>query len=94
MRIRTLLYRLLSVMTLLAVLLSLSPAPSLLAYVEEGLANTKADTSAPAAVVNLVASTGTSPGTVELSWVAPGDDATAGTASAASASKCAKSRDW
>jgi formylglycine-generating enzyme required for sulfatase activity len=41
-----------------------------------------ADTTAPAAVTNLVATTGTSPGTVELTWIAPGDDATAGTASA------------
>jgi formylglycine-generating enzyme required for sulfatase activity len=41
-----------------------------------------ADTSAPAAVTNLVATTGTASGTVELSWIAPGDDANVGTASA------------
>ena len=40
-----------------------------------------ADTVSPSPVTSLVASTGASPGTVELSWIAPGDDATAGTAS-------------
>lgn len=80
-------HRFLSLVTLLVLLLSLSPSPSLLARQEPqpatagGLMGPTADTSAPATVTNLVASTGISPGTVELSWIAPGDDATAGTAS-------------
>jgi len=41
---------------------------------------TTADTISPSAVVNLTATTGNSPGTVNLSWIAPGDDATTGTA--------------
>jgi formylglycine-generating enzyme required for sulfatase activity len=41
-----------------------------------------ADTVSPSVVANLSASTGTSAGTVDLSWIAPGDDGTAGTASA------------
>jgi hypothetical protein len=81
-------YRFLTVVTLLALLLPLSPSPSLLAHQEplpstaERLVGPAADTSAPAAVANLVAATGATAGTVDLSWIAPGDDATAGTASA------------
>ncbi|CAG0996393.1 Formylglycine-generating enzyme [Anaerolineae bacterium] len=45
-------------------------------------ASITADTIAPSAVVNLSAVTGNLPGTVDLSWIAPGDDATTGTASA------------
>jgi hypothetical protein len=40
------------------------------------------DIDPPAVVVDLVASTGPSAGTVDLSWTAPGDDASIGTASA------------
>ena len=86
MKTYSLSYRVLSVVILLAVLLPLSPAPSLMARraplssAEERPMGPAADTSAPAAVTNLVASTGATSGTVELSWVAPGDDATAGTA--------------
>ena len=86
MRTRTLPF--LTVVTLLALLLPLSPAPSLLARqeplpsIEERLMGPTADTSAPATVANLVADTGTAAGTVDLSWIAPGDDATTGTASA------------
>ena len=88
MKTRTLSHRFLSIVTLLTLLLPLSPAPSLLARQSPppsntaGLVDAAADTCSPSAVVNLVASAGASPGTVELSWVAPGDDATAGTASA------------
>jgi formylglycine-generating enzyme required for sulfatase activity len=46
-----------------------------------GAAPIMADIEAPSPVIDLSASTGASPGTVELSWVAPGDDATTGTAS-------------
>jgi hypothetical protein len=41
---------------------------------------TTADTIPPSAVVTLTATTGNSPGTVNLTWIAPGDDATTGTA--------------
>jgi len=109
-------YRLLTVMMLLALILPLSPSPSLLAKqepqalppilsdtisanwvrsdvsslgrhtgtsVEKPRVEARAsDTSSPAAITNLSASTSTFPGSVELSWSAPGDDATAGTASA------------
>ena len=86
MRTRFVFHRLLSTVTLLALLLPLSLAPSLMVRqgsspsAEERLVSPAADTSAPAAITNLVASTGVAPGTVELSWVAPGDDATIGTA--------------
>ncbi|MBN1313917.1 MAG: hypothetical protein JXA42_00545, partial [Anaerolineales bacterium] len=39
------------------------------------------DTEPPSAIPNLVADTGSLAGTVELSWTAPGDDGSAGTAS-------------
>lgn len=87
MKTSILFHRFSSVVTLLALLLSLSPAPSLLArqiplsFTEERLVSPAADTSAPAATVNLVAATGSAAGTVELSWIASGDDATTGTAS-------------
>ncbi len=87
MKPRILFYRLLSIVTLLALLLPLSPASILLARQElllspeGGLRGPAADTSAPSAVVNLVASAGAASGTVELNWISPGDDATAGTAS-------------
>ncbi len=38
------------------------------------------DIAPPAVVINLDASTGASPGTVDLSWIAPGDDGTEGAA--------------
>lgn len=88
MKTHTLFHRFLSMVTLLALFLPLSPAPSLLAHqkplpsTEERLTGPTADTSAPAPVANLVASTSTASGTVDLSWIAPGDDATTGTASA------------
>ena len=91
MRTCTSSYRFLTLVTLLALLLPLSPSPPLLAQREPSTSpvtvrsnwmDTTADTSAPAAVTNLVAGTGTVAGTVELSWTAPGDDATTGTASA------------
>jgi formylglycine-generating enzyme required for sulfatase activity len=44
--------------------------------------NATADTSAPSPVTNLVAATGATAGTVDLSWIAPGDDGSTGTASA------------
>lgn len=111
MKPHALFYRMLTALTLLGLILPLSPSSSLLAQREPpptpttilprwaefdgptpgGQANVSsslnarvapaADTSAPAPVTNLVASTGASPGAVELSWIAPGDDATAGTAS-------------
>ncbi len=43
---------------------------------------TTADTIPPAVVVDLQASTGASPGTVDLSWIAPGDDGADGSATA------------
>lgn len=88
MKTHTLFHRFLPMVTLLALLLPLSPAPSLLARqkplpsTEERLTGPTADTSAPAAVANLAAGTGATAGTVDLSWIAPGDDATTGTASA------------
>jgi hypothetical protein len=39
------------------------------------------DTTAPAAITDLVAVTGTDTGTIQLSWTAPGDDEDSGTAS-------------
>jgi formylglycine-generating enzyme required for sulfatase activity len=100
MKNRTLFYRTLTALTLLALLLPLSPSSSLSAQQgnqhtpvapevsvpldEPTTANpmdSAADTVSPSPITNLVAETGASPGTVELSWVAPGDDATAGTAS-------------
>ena len=47
-----------------------------------GRADLSASTEPPAPVTNLFAGTGTSPGKVDLSGVAPGDDGTTGTASA------------
>jgi hypothetical protein len=78
------LHCLLAVLTLLALLLPMSPSPSLLAQkeVEASPASATADTEAPAPVINVTASTGTAPGTVDLNWIAPGDDGTTGTASA------------
>ena len=38
------------------------------------------DTQSPAVIANLVANTGTLPGTTDLSWIAPGDDGSTGTA--------------
>lgn len=88
MKTRTSFNHFLSLVTLLALLLPLSPTPSLLAHqeprpsTEERLMGPTADTFAPAPVANLVAGTSTASGTVDLSWIAPGDDATTGTASA------------
>ncbi len=45
-------------------------------------ATAAADTIPPAVVVDLQASTGALPGTVDLSWIAPGDDGTDGAAAA------------
>ena len=39
------------------------------------------DTTAPAAIVDLAAATGTATGSIDLAWTAPGDDANVGTAS-------------
>lgn len=82
MKTHTLSYYFLTLTTLLALLLPLSPWQSLLARQGSLTSSTEMLVgSAPAAVVNLVASTGTAAGTVDLSWTAPGDDATTGTAS-------------
>lgn len=70
---RTVGYRLVSLIVLVGMLLSL-PA--------QGRASVMADTVAPAAVVTLSASPGTSPGSVDLYWIAPGDDEMMGTAAA------------
>jgi hypothetical protein len=72
------------VLTLLALLGSLAPSPSLMAQKESQGSPSSAteDTMAPAPVTNLTASTGGSSGTVDLSWIAPGDDGTTGTAAA------------
>ncbi|MCX7926584.1 MAG: putative Ig domain-containing protein, partial [Candidatus Omnitrophica bacterium] len=59
-------------------------------YIWEYLGNTMpsdiyggaTDTTPPAAITNLSATTGSTRGTVNLSWTAPGDDANTGTASA------------
>ena len=51
------------------------------ATVAEKQVSATADTVPPSVVANLSAVTGNSPGTVDLSWIAPGDDATTGTAS-------------
>ncbi len=71
MRNSNLSYRFLGVATLLALLLLLGPGSSSMA---------QTDTSAPSVVSNLVAGAGTAAGEVDLSWNAPGDDGTAGTA--------------
>jgi GH25 family lysozyme M1 (1,4-beta-N-acetylmuramidase) len=42
---------------------------------------TPPDTTAPAAIVDLAAATGTATGSIDLAWTAPGDDANVGTAS-------------
>jgi hypothetical protein len=42
---------------------------------------TPPDTTAPAAIVDLAAVTGTATGSIDLAWTAPGDDANVGTAS-------------
>ena len=47
-----------------------------------GNMDSMADTDAPAVITALFAIAGSSAGTVDLSWIAPGDDATTGTASA------------
>jgi len=86
MRTRTSFHRVLSAVMVFALLLPLSPAPSSMAQrphptsAGEGPVSAALDESAPAPVTNLVAATGAAPGTVELSWTAPGDDATTGTA--------------
>jgi formylglycine-generating enzyme required for sulfatase activity len=73
MKTRNLLYRVVTLVALLALLLPLLPVLSSMA---------QTDTDPPSVVANLVASAGATAGTVDLSWIAPGDDATAGTASA------------
>jgi formylglycine-generating enzyme required for sulfatase activity len=60
---------------LVALILPLLSTPVLRARAPES------DTVAPSAVANLTAASGTSPGTVDLTWIAPDDDGTAGTAS-------------
>jgi hypothetical protein len=65
----------LSVVALLALLLPLLSTPVLQARAPES------DSVAPSAVTNLTAGTGTSSGTVDLTWIAPGDDGSVGTAS-------------
>jgi hypothetical protein len=80
-------HRCLSFIVLLALLLPLAPVSSLMAhrgalpFTAQALETITADTVAPAAVLNLVAEPGPAPGSVVLSWIAPGDDATTGTAS-------------
>ena len=68
------LYHSLALVPLLAILLSIS-----LGAFRPALA---ADTTPPAPVGDLVATTGAAPGTVDLSWTAPGGDGATGTASA------------
>jgi formylglycine-generating enzyme required for sulfatase activity len=67
------LYACLAGLALLTILLPMSPGMS-----QPALA---ADTVPPAPVTDLVATTGIAPGTVDLSWTAPGNDGTTGTAS-------------
>ena len=75
-------------LSLLALFLSLLPAPSLGSSDFGGRVDAHApsapaeDTEPPAPVTSLVAEAGLSPGTVELSWIAPGDDGATGTATA------------
>jgi hypothetical protein len=73
MKETSLLRRILASLPLLALLsiLSLMGGPSSMA---------QSDAVAPSVVTNLVAAAGSTAGTVELNWNAPGDDATAGTA--------------
>jgi formylglycine-generating enzyme required for sulfatase activity len=67
-----------TILVLLGLLLpSLSAAPPGL-----GQAPTSDDATPPAPVTSLSAHTGAWPGSVELSWIAPGDDGTTGTATA------------
>ena len=71
-------HRRLAAMALFALLLPLSPFPG----TEARAASTTTDIIPPAVVISLEASAGTSPGTVALSWIAPGDDGADGTATA------------
>jgi formylglycine-generating enzyme required for sulfatase activity len=70
---RTCIFRLLSILMVLTLLLPVPPLQPLQA---------QTDAVPPSAIANLVAETGASSGSVNLSWIAPGDDATAGVASA------------
>lgn len=67
-------YRLLAVVALFGLVLALFPTPS-----AQGRMRISDDTSPPAPVANLTANAGMSPGTVDLYWIAPGDDGTTGT---------------
>ena len=59
---------------------------------------TPADTTAPAAITDLAAETGSTAGSVDLSWTAPGEDGSTGTASSylvrTSASAILTETDW
>jgi len=72
---RILFHRMFGMLALLGLLLPFSAAPAAL-----GQAGVSADTTAPGPVLSLSAGPGASPGGVDLSWIAPGDDGTAGTA--------------
>ncbi|RMH44765.1 MAG: choice-of-anchor D domain-containing protein [Gammaproteobacteria bacterium] len=73
-----------SFLTLLGMFISLFSSAYAAAYLSpppRTITNApSADTIAPAPVLALQAERGTAPGTVKLSWIAPGDDSTAGTA--------------
>lgn len=75
-------HRVLSMTMLLIIILStfLSVQKNPRLAQAKGIMEPEADTIAPAAITNLVSQTGNLSGTIELSWIAPGDDATAGTA--------------
>lgn len=68
-------YASLSIVAVLALVLPLLSAPVLQARAPDS------DTIAPSPVASLTAGAGASAGTVELAWIAPGDDGTTGTAS-------------
>jgi hypothetical protein len=85
---------LLTVLVLLALLLSSTPSPRLMAGRQSQATpmawprkpcaagrSATADINPPAPVIALSAAAGTAAGTVELTWIAPGDDGTTGTAS-------------
>jgi formylglycine-generating enzyme required for sulfatase activity len=71
---------LLHVVCILVVLVPLFPVSA--AASMPGKAAISADTTSPATVTSLSAGTGAAPGSVELSWIAPGDDGATGTATA------------
>jgi formylglycine-generating enzyme required for sulfatase activity len=88
MNARFRLYRSLAILALLVLALPLSPSLTWRAHgqnptraAENTVPDRAADTDPPAPIIDLAAAAGASTGTVDLSWIAPGDDGSTGTAS-------------